>query len=148
MTREIPQSIINMLWARVEMHRETGNFGRGFRYDIEALAPYWPESLDWQKVPVSVEAQKILNANEGSKISRFKLGITWEHEQPLSVITKMVLATSSKAEMMQVLKDYLRCSYITREEDKRMNAMGLRSKMPAGLETVAGARYQVANIKF
>lgn len=121
---------------------------QGLRYDLEELQFAWPTKCHWQHIPVSTEAQKILAQNVGSKLSRSKMGLTYEHSVPLRVLFDKMVATSNPEEMVQVLRKYFQCTVITKAEDKRLNGLGLRSKMPTGQEDVWNARYNAASIEF
>ena len=131
----------NLLWARVLLAKEEAfGPGQGFRYDIaDFVQEAWPEKGVPALIPVSVEARK-----------HHAVGIKtrYEHAVPLSVQFKLMVATETVEEMVAVIKRHYQTAFVTIEEDKRINALGFRSKMPDGWNGNIMARYEAAAIQF
>ncbi|MFY9212282.1 MAG: hypothetical protein WAO69_14265 [Aestuariivita sp.] len=131
----------NLLWARVLLAKEEGfGPGQGFRYDIaDFVQEAWPEKGVPALIPVSVEARKHQEAGIKTR---------YEHSVPLGVLFKMMLETDTVEEMVDVIERHYQTAFVTIEEDKRINALGYRSKMPADWDGNIMARYDAAGIQF
>ena len=80
-----------------------------------------------------------------------KIGLAFEHKVPLSVLTKLLKTPSENRDHQEagrILLDYFQVCWVTKEEDSKLNRLGLRSKMPAGWRDgdPANARYAMAGI--
>jgi hypothetical protein len=76
--------------------------------------------------------------------------VTWDHIVPHAVCQSWLLECKSTAEIQSLLEKYSFVVEITHEEDARLNALHLRSKMPAGWgpdNDDIFARYRAANIQ-
>ena len=115
-------------------------YGRGakraLRYQLEddygALFP--TKSKTWL-IPKSVAAQERLDASgfRGKHLhgSLVALGLTYEHMVPLSVLGSLLVgAQNNPQEVKRILKDYYQVCWLTKEEDGKLNGLGLKSKMP------------------
>ena len=136
---KIPEPVVDLLWSRVQLAKEMGIHHRirqGLRYDLEELQECWPERAHRPSVPRS-KAACAPNAKE-----------RWEHAVPLRVLFDKMVACDTPDEMIAVLEKFFHCAVISAEEDTRMNALGLRSKMPDGHEDDPQSRYRAAGIQF
>lgn len=78
-------------------------------------------------------------------------GVINEHVVPHSIVMKKLLSLAplTNETIMSVVQKYLVICVITEEEDKRLSAAGLRSKMPKGWDENNGdvfSRYQAVGI--
>jgi hypothetical protein len=72
-----------------------------------------------------------------------------EHVVPKSIVIQWLLklSTPTADSVNQLLESYCKGAVLTREEDARLNGLGLRSKMPSGWdEKDVWARYTSAGI--
>lgn len=75
--------------------------------------------------------------------------LTLEHGVPVSVISKEVLKLEkpTATDVASVIYSYVALAVITNEEDKRIDKLGLRSKMPNGWNNDKYIRYKLAGIE-
>ncbi|MEP1202052.1 hypothetical protein [Tateyamaria sp.] len=142
------EQIKELFWARVKVARETGSLGRGFRYDLEDyLGSIWPEKLRPGLIPMSVGAAKLAPNGIRQHGEGKPLGLAFEHSVPLKVIGSLLLEAETQEAMMRILERYVQIVWVTKDEDIRLNQMGLRSKMPADWDRTTYARYVAAGIE-
>jgi len=75
--------------------------------------------------------------------------LTHEHVVPIKVVIELLLKLPSPtaSSVHQLLESFCKAAVVTREEDARLNRLGLRSKMPSGWDgSDVWARYTLAKI--
>jgi len=77
--------------------------------------------------------------------------VTHEHVIPHSIVMNKLFSLDSltNENIMSIIQKYYVICAITKEEDKRLNAIGLKSKMPEGWDEANDnvfARYESAGI--
>lgn len=129
---------------------------RALRYQLEddyGLLLF-PHKVKMSLIPRSRSAVRIIE--ESGYKGSFKhgdmvaLGLTYEHMVPLSVLGGMLLeARDDPQKVKGLLKDYYQVCWVTKAEDRELNALGLKSKMPEGWAPggPADARYRAAGIE-
>jgi hypothetical protein len=113
----------------LEIKNQRGNHMRHFidqyfcyknEYVTNNCKPVW-DKINWNEY-VSEEAANNPDTN-----------ITRDHVVPLKVLTEMLLnlgAKATKKQIQDILDEFLCFATITKMEDQKLNAAGLKSKMP------------------
>ncbi|NWO06817.1 MAG: hypothetical protein HLX50_14305 [Alteromonadaceae bacterium] len=111
-----------------------------------------PTRIYYQYVRYSLDEFRDINfyiSDAAKGLSR--KDVIHEHVIPHSIVMSKLLALKSLSneDIMGIIKSYYVICVITKEEDKRLNAAGLRTKMPDGWDDKSDsvfARYQRVDI--
>jgi hypothetical protein len=134
-------------------------YGRGakraLRYQLEDdYGSLFPSKSKTWLIPKSVAAQQCLDVSafKGKHLhgSLVALGLTYEHMVPLSVLGNLLVgAQNHPREVKRILEGYYQVCWLTKEEDRKLNSLGLKSKMPDGWKDgdPLDARYRHAGIE-
>ncbi len=121
---------------------------RGFRYVLEDIFHATdPNRVQAHLIPMSVEAAKLVPS--GSKWAVCQdAGLTYEHAVPLGVIFERLMEVRDNLNAIQtVLENLFLITWVTKEEDTRLNQLGLNRRMPADWNGDVMARYNAAEIE-
>ena len=122
---------------------------RSFRYVLEDFVRHCdPGRVAPKLIPVSFEAAKKIDARGGWSYHQ-KAGLTYEHAVPLRILFDLLFECKEDEERIeQTIKKFFFITWVTDEEDYKLNQLGLRSKMPEGWSSSMSphARYEAAGI--
>ena len=123
---------------------------RGFRYDLEDfIHGVHPEKIDGYLIPASKAARARMP--QQGKWKPTEIGVSYEHAVPLSVLFEILMAERENLdEINATLSNLFHISWVTKEEDKQLNAAGFNRKMPAGWTPTDSpfTRYEAVGIEF
>ena len=147
-------NVIKVLLDETEKTREASQnlkwMPRSFRYILEDFAKHCdPSRVVPKLIPVSAEAAKKIESRGGWSYHQ-KVGLTYEHAVPLRTLFDLLMeCRESKKDIEASIKKFFFVTWVTDEEDSRLNQLGLRSKMPDGWNPEASphARYHAAGIE-
>ena len=111
-----------------------------------------PTRVYSQYVRYALDEVKGLNFCTSKKAKGLKRKeVTHEHVIPHSIVMNKLFSLDSltNENIMSIIQKYYVICAITKEEDKRLNAIGLKSKMPEGWDEANDnvlARYESAGI--
>lgn len=126
-----------LLWASTE-HDDNGKYRKYFG------TPYWSRGAI---------GQVLANAKGGFKRDK---NLIHEHSVPKCVLAERIDALwkekrTSEADIHDLLKRFSHAAIVSRDEDLRINACGLRNKMPEGFSFSENddvfSRYRVAGLE-
>ena len=122
---------------------------RGFRYDLEDfIHGVHPEKIDPFLIPASVAARARIPKHK--KWTAKDLDLAYEHAVPLSVLFEILMTERENLDAINAtLSNLFHITWVTKEEDKQLNAAGLNRKMPAGWTPTDSpfARYEAVGIE-
>ena len=141
-----------LLYETAEIRNTSGNASwmpRSFRYILEDFVKHCdPSRVVPKLIPVSDEASKKIDRRGGWSYHQ-KAGLTYEHAVPLSTLFNILMnCRHSKSRIEKAVKKFFFITWVTDEEDRKLNDLGLRSAMPDGWvdSMCPRARYDAAGI--
>ena len=130
----------------------------GFQKNVAVRGLNMILGTHWQAKEVGVHTtwhKEALQHSKAARKAKLKLGkeakLIVEHVVPMSVIVDMLLKVEplTEANVKKILKKYWHIIRITKEEDERLNKLGLNRKMPKNWDGKDPfARYKLAEIKY
>ncbi len=134
-----------------------GHLGQYFRFLLEEPIevdrnPKHGSSLreEWSAPTLMSEAAREVWTNGHDFRQAQRSGLCGDHAVPLNVTVRQILQNvDDRNSIDRLVRFGLQFVFITRSEDKKLNAAGLRSKMPEGWTQTDGpfARYDAVGIR-